>query len=879
MERENRAQPELTNQGAQFKLEEGTSMDPQTEQQQTGGNQGPRRETGRGREDREEREYEHFTFSPEALAELNKDEFDLDSVALSEFNTEVESLIPRNTRAFETWADDILKAPIINERTIIKAKRLMFEKLVEKVIRQFDPVEDAHYRLDLYAESTLTSLKALSRRFEYLPNYDFPAGEERGESFEKYIGHLIDIRQEAHELRRNLTTGENYKKFLSEGLKAHGLDVMRNDIAGVSEVESLYETFSTLKLAERDTKDWFTQGDVNSIDKEVEETILGMVRDKKLLKDGRVMTEWEARRALAIGKTLFAGTQRFALYAGVGDIPGGDVARVGSTPYEYIVRTLFGEKMAGARYFNDKASFAFQKKAFGFMKEDLQERKKVLLKLFGIGLNTWFVNKLGALTPADQRWRAQLMYLGSIKLNGIENAPSLVDYLERVREDFGMHLDLDPDIGGNLVDQTRGLYDSPHPEDYDSALGFDLSEEWKDPQTGMPELNKEGKPKTKEDKLKEFYSSGQRADMILGQRLYLSNLVKFGMVTSDMKADIWKKVAIFDPLGFSAFLPEQVKATLSVHELALWQGKEGNLRQKLARAALTRLRVEGDLYKAGLSYAQLQREANAFRAMNDNYKYQMIDRYFEAEDRLAPEEEAVVRKMIDFGIRQAGTMAYLDVPFSFLINDAPRVAWEKTGEGLGGLGHENLNRILVSDQGNLSEAWGEINSLVEHPVGTERLEKGPIGKELAEHLLKFIEGYSRVHGRAAAQKIVRPFIKAWIDMAAMYPHSTWVGGVEKGLRKPRSDFEKFYRVNFLALDEEARAALLDALAVMGIVSSDVSHGKADLEVLKEEHKADRKYLALKMFRELLLLFGPIVALELVKIFFPEEVSKGLGIKS
>ena len=83
----------------------------------------------------------------------------------------------------------------------------------------------------------------------------------------------------------------------------------------------------------------------------------------------------------------------------------------------------------------------------------------------------------------------------------------------------------------------------------------------------------------------------------------------------------------------------------------------------------------------------------------------------------------------------------------------------------------------------------------------------------------------------------------------------------------------------MAMDEEARAAFLDALAVMGIVSSDVSHGKADLEVLKEEHHADRKYLMLQMFRTLLLLFGPLVAMEMIKLFFPDEVAKGFGIKS
>lgn len=868
MERENQRQFELTNQGPQFTLEGGNPMDPPTEQQ-PGRGQPPHQE----RQRRPDREVTPFAFSDEAINELNKvrnearneNGFDLDSAALSLYIDHVKNLNPNSEEQFNSLAREIAGE---NRITNQDAKRLLFEKLVEKIISIPDPVEDAHYRLSFRAGDTLTSLKSLAALFEYPPQ------EQRKESFVAYIGHLIDVREEAHELRLNLTSGDNYKEFIVKGIKAHGIDVMRNEIVGVSDVESLYELFSTLRVAERATRDWFNEGDIRYIDQQVERTIIGMVGAKKLIKDGRPLTEWEARRALSMGKTLFAGTQRFAMYAGLGDIPGSDVARVGSTPYEYIVRTIFGEKMAGARYFAGAASRALQKKAFAYMDEVI---KGTDLELFGIGQNTWKVNRLGALTPADQRWRSQLMYLGSIRLN-MSGGPTLVDYLERRLEEFGLHLDTD--IGGAAIDEARGIYNSPHPEDYDPALGFETEEVWIDPRTGKPELKEDGKPKTREDKMKEYLSRGETADVILGQRLYLSNLVKYKYVTRAMKADLWRKVAIFDPLAFSALLPSETTKRLNPQELALWQGDI--LRGKMARAVLTRLRKEDAWYKGaggnGLTYDQLKREADAFRAMADGYKYQMINRYFEAEDRLTPEEEALVRKMIDLGMMNAEKMANVEVPFAFAINDAPRVAWEKTGEGIAGLGNENMIRILASDQGNLSEAWGEINSLVEHPVGMEPFGKEPLGKEFTEHLLKFIEGYSRVHGRAAAQKVIRPFIKAWLDMAAMYPHSTWVGGAEKGLRKPRSDFEKFYRVNFLALDEEARAIALDTLAVLGIVSSDVSHGKADLEVLKEEHKADRKYLMLQMFRTLLLLFGPLMAMELLKLFFPEELSKGLGIK-
>ena len=876
MERENRPQPELTNNEPQFTLEGGNSMDPQTEQQQA--RRGPRSQEGEGRP---ERVRQTFGFTPEVISELNKPDVDLDSAVLKNFFKNIEDSLDPNSRDFGSLARELAENGDINA----KAKKLLFEFLVEEIISIPDPTVDSRYELGLNARSNLDTLKYMAYRFGDTP-------QER-DQFRAYIGNLIEVREEAHELRRNLSSGELYKKLVAERLGTHALDVMRNEITGISDVESLYELFSTLRVAERDTHDWFTQGDIDYIDKQVEGTILGMVKAKKLIKSGRPLTEWEARRAISLGKTLFAGTQRFAMYAGLGDLPGGDVARVGSTPYEYIVRTIFGEKTAGARYFAGAASRAFQKKAFDYMDEVI---KGTDLELFGIGQNTWKVNKLGALTPADQRWRSQLMYLGSIRLN-MSGGPTLVDYLEKRLEEFGLHLDTE--IGGHVIDAARGIYNSPHPEDYDPALGYETDEVWKDPRTGKTELKEDGKPKTREDKMKEYLSSGETADVILGQRLYLSNLVKYKYITREMKADLWRKIAIFDPLAFSALLPSETAAKLSKREREVWLGldrrvdENGNklptLREKMARAALTRLRrEEEEFYKGelneqgkpmGLSYEKLKREADAFRAMTDGYKYQMIDRYFEAEDRLTPEEEALVKKMIDFGMANAEKMAKVDVPFAFAINDAPRVAWEKTGEGLAGLGRENLIRILASDQANLSEAWGEINSLIEHPVGTERLEKGPVGKEFAEHLMKFVDGYSRVHGRSAAQKIIRPFLKAWLDMATMYPHSTFVGAAEKGLRKPRSDFEKFYRVNFLALDEEARAALLDALAVMGIVSSDVSHGKADLEVLKEEHKADRKYLALKMFRELLLLFGPIVALELVKIFFPEEVSKGLGIKS
>ncbi len=733
------------------------------------------------------------------------------------------------------------------------ARRLLFEWALENIIGLPEKgSHEANYREgvgDLNIQGNLTKFRNMSW------NHFDP-------EFATYIGDLIKFREIAHDLRLNLTQGENYKKFIGEGIKAHGLDFMLNGLAGVSEVVSLLETFSALKASQR--REWFNKGDIDDIRRQAKEVMTALQRTGQLKRNGRPLTDWEVERALAIGDTFFAGVQRYAVYSAIGSLPPGTAQRIGSLPYEYIVRNLAQFKVTAVRFFNEGGPGEYLRR----LRERLKEGKGLVANdksLFGISDDAWAYNGLGAYDIESHAWRMHLMHFGDMRVN-IDRSETLLQFFTRKLIEHG----------GNL----------------DKALGLE---------PGSPEEQKK------------FAEEVQ--DAILGQRLYLSSLIKHGFWDGmDKKKGevegsrekilrkLWQKVAMFDPMGIVSLSPA-VLNELSTGERQIWERLQG----KLGIASVVRLNLEtaGDVERPGIprnsgywrngervdkTSAELRAEKEAFLAAlngtNDAYKYQIIDRYFDDEkygNGLKPEEVAVIKKVIDAGISSTDGASYLmkvKFPFAFLINDAPHTAWDLTGQAEGGLGSENVFRILLTDQANLVAGYNEMNTMVENPT------HGAI-----EHLAKAVESIGVVIGRYTAQERIEPFILAYLDMAAERPTAWAFGGVVDFFNKlpvfnkampwiGNSEFEKYWRSSGLSFDEEDRAAFLESLARLEAISTDVSKGitTSQLAKLKRETKSWGFWTNWKWLKIFTFIFGAEVALQLVKTLVPKELWESAGVK-
>lgn len=687
------------------------------------------------------------------------------------------------------------------------SRRILFERLLEKIISMADETPDSPYGSrtgNLYVQTNLQGLLTVAdaRFHDYYP----------------YFANLVYVREVAHELNRNLSQGELYKKFVTESLRTSGLNFMHNDIAGVNAVVREYERASSNMV--RHAKNWFSEKEVREIDSEVSEIIKGTAGDITT-GEGRPLTEWEINRALIIGKILFAGTQRMAMYAALGDLPSDAkvTGRIGSIPYEYIARTLFPFKTIAARFFAGAGGpKRLMERAFLEHEAQLKEEGTLIYPIFGLDKRTILMDTYGALDSQSHSWRAELMFFGAIQMNIDGEKMNLLEYLNRFALKHGGD-PRDPVLGGKGV---------------------------------PPEARKP-------------FSDDVR-ETVLGQRLYLPILARYGNFDSSLKADIWKKIILLTPSTIVSVIPDVVETS----DNPTWEG----MRHKLYAAENRRINRDAASYKAGINNDYIQTESGEFNAvLNVVYKdswtaddFNKVLNYMGMSDASLNEaEKNLLQKIVKKGFSESSNLSSAKLPFNFAIVDAPEVAWAKTPDGAGGLADEDMLRILLSDQQSFAESWGEMNTLMEHPT---------LG--LREHMKKAVNGIGMVIGRRNAQEIIRPFIIAYLKMASTYRLSEWIGDLQKITRQPTSEMEKYYRESHISFEANEREITLEGMAQDGSISDDISEKRiSDLDIVKKKTKSSRGAVMGRMIRLILLLLGPEAGLSFLKILLPEDLLRSL----
>lgn len=738
--------------------------------------------------------------SPEIIAVLSSENPDFNKIPqLEEFIKKY--LDPADgEHRFEDFARDILS----NNNYSKSSKEIVLERMFEQILSMADETPDTPYHTysgNLYVSTNLQKLLQIARAS--LP-----------EKF-AYFGNLAHIREVAHELNRNLKYGEQYKKYVTESLRSHGLNFMHNELAGVRAVVREYERICSAKV--RESGNWFSDREVKEIDREVKEILKSEGSEIKS-EDGRLLTEWEINRAILIGKVLFAGTQRMAMYSAIGDLPHETMTtgRIGSRPFEYIARSLFPFKMAAPRYFAPAGgSKRYMERVYEEQKEQFKEDGIELYPIFGLDERTIMMDGYGALDTQTHGWRSELMFLGAVRIEVDGHKLNLLDYLNDYALKYGGN-PKDPILGGKGVESK-------------DAFSEDVKE------------------------------------VVLGQRLYLSYLARYGNFDSELKADIWKKISLLTPSTIASIVPTAVGET----DKDTWE----KMKHKLYVAENRRIDKDLHSYEGELSNSKMTDESLAYTSVveiveknswSDSDYASILDYMGMSDVELDLNEKRLLQKIVKTGFSESGRLAKANLPFAFAVVDAPYVAWSKTKDGSGGLEDEDIFRLLLSDQDALTKAYGEMTGLVENPsVG------------IREHVKAAVEGIGAVTGRNPAQKKIRPFILAWTKMASTYGISEWIGDFQQLARKATSEMTKYFRNSHISYDSKAREALLEGMAQDGSISDDISGGKSDLDMIKKKTRSNGMANLKRMMRLIIILLGPEAGAAFLKTILPGDLVKSL----
>lgn len=758
-------------------------------------------------------------FNSDALKGLMNhfDQIDISSEQGGELYMAAQSIAGLSTQIHRTDGMEVSEA----------SRRVLFEMAYEKLIGKPDyGSEDAQYKIGGFQmQALMDEVDALSIR-EF--NQRLP-GENN--NFANYLSTLQYVREVAHELNRNLSYGEKYKEYVLSSLRGEGLDFMQNKMAGVGTVVRMYEKAAAARVSE--THKQFVEGDIKNIDEEVQKAIEGLSTRGTLTKEGRALTDWESKRALRIGKVLFSGTQRMAMYTGIGDI--NESLPASSLHSEYIVRALMPFKETSPRFFSSNPGSArLMELVFKEAREASARKGSAYVSLFGAREDSMLQSACGAKDAESHSWRSQMMFLGNLNMG---DQQTLLDYLTAQ-------------------------------------------------QGAMPAEKPDG-TKWKHTERTEAFSTKVKSD-VLGQRLYLSVLARHGDFDSSLKKEIWEKIALLKPSTLASLLPE----TLGEGNGDVWN----SLRRKLYIAEEERVEHdarEHDALAGDTEGLRLLRktEKEGFENVRAMIKsggswtpdqWTKILKYMGMESltqgvagqegslKMTPVEEKLLRHLIKNGVDSAGKLSTAQFPFTFVIDDAPKIAWKKTGNGQAGLDPADLIRILVSDQQSYTEGWNELNGLFEFPT-----------KDVIKHFSIAVDKIGIVDGRSNAQNQLEPFIAGWLKMAQTKTKDLWIPGamtVKQMLRKPTSIMEEYYRSEFVSLDENEKGELLAALAHAKAIRDsldpdDMLENMTQLDRMRKKTKSDRMSLLIANLRIMILIFGPAFGMEFMNAIMPKELQE------
>lgn len=715
---------------------------------------------------------------------------------------------------------------------------------LERIISRADEnPSDSYPQFNLYESYNIDNIIQAARK------YDENAAKNPNRKREMF-GYLTNLqykRRAMHDLFQGMKDRETYVKLVTQLLRRNGLDFVEHKIAGVSDVQMMYEQVLGSKFSL--SKNWLNHQDFESADAEVRAELLKYVGDNSESlrkeykdKDGktqfRSLRKWEILRAGMVGRSLNTATERRITYGVMGELPKNIDERLRSLEFEFIARTLAPLKLIPDKFFDYATAMRYLELAYEELKmkdgkEDLhkygyvevdKDGKEVERGLYGKSQNATAILDTGIGDLKSNSWRGRLLllknkdYLTAIDDRG--NKHAIMDYLDGIKAE----------IENKYKEEIRGMKPDI------TALELKIQMEGgKYPYKGAVE--------------KEF---NERVAKIIGeQRLFLGALIKNAGLNEENKIVVWKNVARFLPSRIAAFLPNEameiVRNTYGLENREQAERKWNEFKWKLFR----------------VERARVKRDAIALKTGGDGQTKELED--FCEKEHVDAKEKELIEAIRQLGIDHAKDFSTIVFPFTPFLDDVPETDWNN-------LEDNDLDRLLINDHSNFVEGWSKITGLIANS-----------GAKPEDVIKEFTEGFKAVSsplGIKDTQKKFEPFINAYMRFSRENNWSKYLGTIMKWGRIPRSEAEKYNLQSRIAMGETNQVDILNALAQNQVLSDDPTeadkNGDTQLWRVRKRNKLDVMAMVMAQFRVVAMLFGPVFALELFKSILPPDMAKSLG---
>lgn len=695
------------------------------------------------------------------------------------------------------------------------------------------------------------------------------------ENFYKYLVNLKGKRQIAHSLFKNLKDAKAFMELVTRALDTGGFKFIEDEVGGISWMQNAYEQELGWRTAFNGftEKGWLLFTDYRVADDNVKKQAQragasGFLR-KSIVPYGKVkgfgdgvspeegtvnsvrkMRPWEVDRAVAMGKAMNAATQRRLVYTVMGDVnenvPIQDSIR--SLESEFITNRLSPIKLVARRYFGGMSG---AKRLFRHAQDRIMQRgiEGPTRKIYGFSRNTEgddqtyapygydttsnVVLESGIVDPKSSHWRAKPLFL-DLKEYRRYNAPHGLSFEPYVDE----HITLIKYI--DLLKQDSGANEHGHGR-----------EGWEE------EFNTRIRPVLENERLN------------LG--ILLSHVGGFNQENKEL---LWNKASEFLPSRVASILPHDtvriIQETYRVSEkeaLEKWDG----IRTKLYMAEQNRVTEDSEMLRVRADEDGRVTDVPIWAGKNLDEYFEQVNlgvRFVEGEDgevvREVDEQELeVVRRLQGLGRARASQLAQMHFPFTTFLDDVPKTGWEN-------LGRTDLDRILVLDQTDMQEGYGQIVSLIANPA------QGL--KEVKEMFHTAVEKIKSPTSLDAAQRYVEPWIFSYLVMAARRPKDIATFGARRLFRGATSEMQEFNKSTEVSYDPEVIADFLKELAVDEIIADDPAEAEHDTkfagltqyERLRKELKVRTRDLTKWQLYYLILILFTASGFKMLKEGLPDD---------
>lgn len=759
------------------------------------------------------------------------------------------------------------------------------EYATERVIGSADDRPLDQYKpANLYQSNNLDQIVDIARRFDEALQQQ-PV-EEGGKAFDfnkgiyVYLLKLGTARQASHEVFRLLREGnkDQFKQGVSQYLGSTQLDFIENQVVGVSKAQRVYEKYYADLLGSH--KGWPSPKEYEEVDKKVaalirnqKSKLYGYDRDGNLVE----LRDWQKKRAAAEGMRMSALSERRVVYTILGDVPFSPVAAdwLRSVEGEYLARSLAPLKMLPERFMHwpgatnflgkIKQNFRTEQggpKYYGLATSENQikfdpdnrEAKEIKeLGLYGQDSDALAMLDTGNYEIKSSGWRSDILFL---RLNELRT-----ETLNGQKVTIGDFLDYH-------IKAADAAGKKAHPHDSHKA----------------------------EEVTKEIFERNVR-DVIKNQRLSLAVLMRFAGVSGskELKTTLWENAA--------TYLPSRIAAMLPGHTLAVMLHQQGKLTEaqmneilhlaestgkqpvdiilekenvyRIDKATLDQAKARWESISHRLFLAEEQRVENDYTALRTDVTNKLpsvqlregLDDYLDnlpEGERLTAEEKEIVHQIQKIGRDRASLFAKMTFPFTAFLDDAPRTDWSQfTGPDL---------LRAFNDNDSIEQGTGAVTGLISAPVHRP--------EQVVKAFEKAYEGFASPLGPGDTSKKMAVFVEAYLELVKKNAPAKYFGAAMQAMRMARSEIEEENLSADLAFDEKGIASILRALAQAEVISDEPPHGGSASDTmymrLRKELGADQLEILKMYVRILMMILGPVVAIQFLKAILPGDLAKALS---